>query len=49
MKERNKYLSIWPKKKKDEIKEYLKEIDPLNVTPMEAMNILFKLKEMSKK
>ena len=35
--------------KKDEVKELLKEVDPLNTTPMDALNILFKLKEMSKK
>ncbi len=35
--------------KKDEVKEKLNEIDPLNMTPMEAMNLLYQLKEMSKK
>ena len=31
------------------VEERLKEIDPLNVTPMEAMNLLYELKELSKK
>ncbi len=34
---------------KDEVKEFLATIDPINVTPMEALNILFELKEKSKK
>lgn len=33
----------------DDIKDKLAEIDPLNTTPLEAINILFELKEMSKK
>ena len=32
-----------------ELEEFIKTIDPLHTTPMEAMNILFKLKDMSKK
>ena len=35
--------------KKDELKEALKDIDPINTTPLEALNILYKLKEISKK
>lgn len=35
--------------KVDELKEYVKEIDPLSVTPLEAINILYKIKELSKK
>lgn len=31
------------------IKEKLKDIDPLNITPMEAINLLYELKELSKK
>ena len=27
----------------------VKDIDPLNTTPMEAINILYELKELSKK
>lgn len=34
---------------KDALKEMLKEIDPLNTTPLEALNILYKLKEISRK
>lgn len=34
---------------KDELKERLKEINPLNVTPLESLNILHELKELSKK
>ena len=32
-----------------ELEEFIKTLDPLHTTPMEAMNILFKLKDMSKK
>lgn len=32
--------------RKDEIREKLKEIDPLHMTPLDAMNVLFILKEM---
>jgi len=35
--------------KKDELREYLKEIDPLLITPMESLNILVELKNLSKK
>ena len=31
---------------KDELREKLKTIDPLHMTPMEAINVLFELKEM---
>ena len=34
---------------KDYVKERLETIDPLNITPIEALNILFELKDMSKK
>ena len=34
---------------KDELKERLKDIDPLKVTPLESLNILYELKEISKK
>jgi DNA mismatch repair ATPase MutS len=30
---------------KDELREYLKTIDPLNITPIEALKILVELKE----
>ena len=33
----------------DELKEFIETIDPLNITPLEAMNIIFKIKEISKK
>ena len=36
-------------KEEDELKKFVETIDPLHTTPMEAMNILFKLKDMSKK
>ena len=36
------------KKEKSKIEEELASIDPLNVTPMEAMNILYRLKELEK-
>ncbi len=32
----------------DKVLEKLKDIDPLNITPMEAMNLLYELKELSK-
>jgi len=32
--------------KKDELREKLKTIDPLHMTPMEAINTLFELKEL---
>lgn len=35
--------------KDNEVTEKLKEIDPLNCTPMEAINLLYELKELSKK
>jgi DNA mismatch repair protein MutS len=33
----------------DELREYLKTIDPLNITPMEALSILCEIKEKAKK
>ena len=33
---------------KDKLKEELDMIDPLRITPIEALNILYKLKEISK-
>jgi DNA mismatch repair protein MutS len=33
----------------DKVKERLEEIDPLKTTPMDAINILYELKELSKK
>lgn len=35
--------------KNDELKEYIDSIDPLNITPIEAMNILFTIKEKNRK
>ncbi len=32
-----------------EVEEKLKDIDPLKTTPMDAINILYELKELSKK
>ncbi len=34
--------------KKDELREKLKEVDPLNTTPMDALEILFELKQIDK-
>lgn len=36
------------KQEKSKIEEELASIDPLNITPMEAMNILYRLKELEK-
>lgn len=36
-------------KKNDEVKEYLNSIDPLNMTPLDAINAIFKLKDLNKK
>ena len=33
---------------KDELKERIKSIEPLEITPLEALNILYELKELSK-
>ena len=35
--------------KKDELREFIKNIDPLNTTPIEAINLLYKIKEIEKK
>lgn len=35
--------------KNNELSEFIKDIDPLNTTPLEALNILYKLKELNKK
>lgn len=35
--------------KKDELRDYIKEIDPLKLTPLDAINELFKIKDISKK
>src|SRR5574344_1512710 len=42
-------ISFDLEEKKDELRDELKKIDPLNVTPMEALNLLCELKELSKK
>ena len=34
--------------KKDELREKLREVDPLNTTPMDALKILFELKQIDK-
>lgn len=39
-------MNFEEKKSKDELREKLKEIDPLHITPMEAINILYELKEL---
>lgn len=33
----------------DELRDYIKEIDPLKLTPLDAINELFKIKDISKK
>lgn len=33
----------------NELNDYIDSIDPLNTTPMEAMNLIFKLKDLNKK
>lgn len=45
--EENKQLSmVFEEPKADLLRERMKEIDPLHITPMEAMNLLFELKEL---
>ena len=39
----------WDEEEKNELKEYLKDIDPLKLTPIEALIKLNELKEISKK
>ena len=34
---------------KDPVRDYLEKIDPLNMTPIEALNKLYELKEMERK
>lgn len=36
-------------KSNNELDEYIADLDPLSITPLEAINILFKIKEISKK
>ncbi len=36
-------------KEKSELKEFIDTIDPLNTTPIEAINLLYKIKEINKK
>ena len=42
-------LSFDFEEKKDEKKDYLKDVDINNITPIEALNILYKIKEENKK
>ena len=43
----NRQLSmIFDEPKEDKLREKVKSIDPLHITPMEALNILFELKEL---
>ena len=37
---------VFLEEKTDQLREKLKSIDPLHITPMEAMNLLFELKEL---
>ena len=39
----------FPDDNHDELRDKLKEIDPLRITPMEAINTLFALKKISEK
>jgi DNA mismatch repair protein MutS len=39
---------VFEKEEKDEVKEYLKTINPLEITPLEALNILYDLKNKVK-
>ncbi|NLA32954.1 MAG: DNA mismatch repair protein MutS [Mollicutes bacterium] len=41
-------LFVFDEKKKDPVKEKLDEINPLEITPIEALNILYELKEKNK-
>lgn len=36
-------------KQNNELDELIKDLDPLNITPLEAINLIFKIKEISKK
>lgn len=38
-----------PKEEQDELRQKLKDLDPLHMTPLEAMNALFELKELDNK
>ena len=42
------FVMEFPEEKEDAIKEKLKTIDPLRMTPMDALNTLYELKEMTK-
>ena len=44
----NKQLSFDFEEQKPKPKDILKDVDVLNTTPLEALNILYKLKEESK-
>ena len=37
-----------PKKESDDLKKKLENIDPLNMTPIEALNFLYELKKNAK-
>ena len=36
-------------KENSELDEFIDKIDPLNTTPIEAINLLYKIKEIKKK
>ncbi|MBO5475718.1 MAG: DNA mismatch repair protein MutS [Bacilli bacterium] len=42
-------LNLDEEPKNDELRDYIKEIDPLKLTPLDAINEIFKIKDMSKK
>jgi DNA mismatch repair protein MutS len=42
-------FNLEEKNKPDELREHIKEIDPLQMTPLDAINELFKIKEIMKK
>ena len=47
--EKNYHYNYKKEEKKDIIKEKLESINPLEITPMEALNILYELKNEMKK
>lgn len=42
-------LNLDEEPKNDELRDYIKEIDPLKLTPLDAINEIFKIKDISKK
>lgn len=42
-------LNLDEKPEHDELRDYIKELDPLKLTPLDAINEIFKIKDISKK